>query len=140
MEKLSELETSERELLYRQLKGRPSESAVANLLVLATLDWILETKPPESCNWREKYREELEMRLPPLTQVPMLHVDLTPNDDLALRILRAYRQNCEGNWAEDTNGGPVRNPLLLAMNEDNRQRAVLLDKAIAILEAVRPVA
>jgi len=74
------------------------------------------------------------MKLPRLTENPILHVDLTPDNNLALRILRVYRQQCDCNWAEDTDGGEVKNPLLKMMNEHNRQRAEILDRAIAKLE------
>ena len=73
------------------------------------------------------------MKIPKLTQEPMLHVDLTPNDDLPLRILRAYRENCNCNWAEDTDGGEVKNPVLVMMNENNQTRRGILDKAIELL-------
>ena len=74
------------------------------------------------------------MELPKLTKEPMLHVDLTPNEDLPLRILKAYREDCNCNWAEDTDGGEVKNPLLIYMNKNNEERAEILDKAIKILE------
>lgn len=75
------------------------------------------------------------MKLPKLTEEPVLYVDLTPDEDLPLRILKAYRQRCDCNWAEDTDGGEIKNPLLIMMNQNNAQRAEILDKAIAILEA-----
>ena len=74
-------------------------------------------------------------RLPPLTQQPILHVDATPNEGYPLRILRAYRHDCDCNWATDNTAGlPPTNPLLVAMNEDNARRAAVLDRAIARLE------
>jgi hypothetical protein len=67
--------------------------------------------------------------LPPLTQEPLLHLDATPDSDYPLRILRAYRENCNCRW--------IANPpsaLCDAMNEAQEKRAKLLDRAIAILE------
>jgi len=73
------------------------------------------------------------MVFPPLTQEPILHVDLTPNDGLAIRILSAYRENCNCCWAEDANGSEVVNPMLVLMNENNKERAEILDNAISKL-------
>ena len=75
------------------------------------------------------------MNLPPITQQAILYVDGTPDSDYVLRILRAYRENCNCVWAICSNGNPVEtDPLLKLMNEHCEKRAKLLDKAIAILE------
>ena len=79
------------------------------------------------------------MKLPKVTQEPILHIDLTPNDNLPLRILRVYRENCNCSWAEDTDGGEVKNPVLILMNQNNKQRATILDRAIKILEQELPI-
>lgn len=68
------------------------------------------------------------MKLPGLTQEPLLHVDATPDAEYPLRILRAHRENCNCRWASDTE-----NVLLNAMNQMNDARANLLDEAIAKL-------
>jgi len=70
------------------------------------------------------------MKLPELTQQPILHIDGTPNEDYPLRILRAYRQECDCKWAENTTNDEVTNPLLIMMNEHCAQRAEILDRAI----------
>ncbi len=44
------------------------------------------------------------MDLPPLTQQPIEYVDGTPDLDYPLRILRAYRVNCDARWASDADG------------------------------------
>ena len=76
-----------------------------------------------------------KLKIPPLTQQPIKYVDMTPTDDLALRILRAYRADCNCRWVTDTDGSTVgSNPLLLMMNQHQEQRAEILDKAIGILE------
>lgn len=72
------------------------------------------------------------MALPKISQLPIIHVDATPDKNYPLRILRAYRENCNCIWTSDTD-----NPLIDQMNKDCRQRAVLLDSAIAVLEKER---
>ncbi len=73
--------------------------------------------------------------LPSRTEQPIIHVDATPDNDYPLRILRAYRANCDMRWAETTNpDGAVTNPMLVAMNEHQAQRAAILDNAILCLE------
>lgn len=69
-----------------------------------------------------------------LTQQPMLYIDGTPDDGYALRILRAYREECNCRWTDTTEGTETENPMLKMMNENCAQRAELLDKAISILE------
>jgi hypothetical protein len=69
---------------------------------------------------------------PPLTQEPVHHVDGTPNKYYPIRILKAYRENCNAKWATDTCGG-CDNPLFDLMNTHNDKRAAILDRAIAIL-------
>ena len=73
------------------------------------------------------------MKLPDLTQQPVLYVDGTPDEDYPLRILMAYRQQCECRWADTTDGAGTDNPLLKMMNEHCEQRAKILDGAIAKL-------
>lgn len=70
-----------------------------------------------------------ERTLPEVTQAPVLFVDNTPNEDLPLRILRAYREDCNCQWRADPP-----NALVDMMNEHCQQRAAILDKAIAVLE------
>ena len=60
------------------------------------------------------------------------HIDATPDEGYPLRILRAYRADCDARWA-DTSDGDVGNPLTVALNEMQDQRAVVLDRAIAAL-------
>ena len=73
-------------------------------------------------------------QLPELTRQPIMFVDGTPDRQYPLRILRIYRENCNCMWSESTSGSPPSNPLLQLMNEHNRQRAEILDRAIRILE------
>jgi len=71
---------------------------------------------------------------PPLTQQPLLHVDMTPTPGLALRILREYLRECSFMLTDNTGGEETKHPLLVMMNEDNKKRARILDEAIRILE------
>ena len=68
---------------------------------------------------------------------PLLNVDATPTLDYPLRILRAYRQNCNLRWAlstgETSNGED--NLFIAMLNKMQDERAAVLDRAIAILEA-----
>ncbi len=73
--------------------------------------------------------------LPRTTQVPILHIDSTPNEDYPLRILKAYRQNCNSKWASTTTGLlDEKHPIIVEMNKHQDERAMTLDKAIEILE------
>lgn len=79
--------------------------------------------------------EEPIAALPSITQQPIVHVDATPDNNYPLRILKAYRTNCDMKWAETTDiAATITNPLLLAMNEHQEQRAKILDDAILCLE------
>jgi len=73
------------------------------------------------------------MKLPDLTQQPIKYIDATPNEEYPLRILQAYRQDCDCMWSDNTSGEPSQNPIFEAMNEDNRKRSRILDKAIKAL-------
>lgn len=73
------------------------------------------------------------MDIPKFTKQHIEHVDATPNDDYPLRILRAYRYNCDCRFATSTDG-TCDNPLFTMMNEHCEQRAEILDRAIKILE------
>lgn len=68
------------------------------------------------------------------TLLPVLYIDATPDEGYVLRILRAYRENCNCRWAENTGGEEGINPVLVLMNKHQEERAKLLNKAIAILE------
>lgn len=85
----------------------------------------------------DKTKGVSKMKLPELTQQPILHIDGTPDDNYALRILRAYREECNCRWAESTDGSEPTSPLLRLMNEHCDQRAQILDKAISTLEKER---
>ena len=63
------------------------------------------------------------------------HVDATPDEDYPLRILRAYREDCNLAWATTTDGTPSDSLLVKALNDLQMQRAAILDRAIAALAA-----
>ena len=69
-------------------------------------------------------------KLPKLTKKPILYVDATPDAGYPLRILRAYRRDCDCMWAGNTGEEETEHPLLTMMNKDNHKRAEILDKAI----------
>jgi len=61
------------------------------------------------------------------------HIDATPDESYPLRILRAYRADCDARWEETAAGQRVTQPLTVALNKMQDQRAVILDRAIAAL-------
>lgn len=69
------------------------------------------------------------MSLPKINKQPIIHIDNTPNKEYALRILKAYRENCDCKWS--SNRG---NPLIEEMNKAQDKRAKILDRAIQILK------
>ena len=91
---------------------------------------------PDYSSCYHKY-ERKTTKLPPLTQQPVLNIDGTPDEGYPLRILRAYRENCNCRWTTDTEGN-CENIVFHQMNEDNRERAAILDRAIAVLEREKP--
>lgn len=67
---------------------------------------------------------------------PIIDVDATPDADYPLRILRAYRANCDIWFSADTQG--IGQTLACRiMNKTNVARATILDKAIKTLETQR---
>lgn len=74
-----------------------------------------------------------DLALPAVTRQPIVHVDGTPDEEYPLRILRAYRANCDVLWADHTGSEETTNPLLVAMNKHQYQRAEILERAIAKL-------
>jgi len=73
------------------------------------------------------------MDLPKLTCELLLVVDMTPDSNLPLRILRAYRQNCDSMW--EVHGFTEKQKLIYdEMNLHQIQRAMILDEAILRLE------
>ena len=67
----------------------------------------------------------------------MKHIDATPDNDYPMRILRSYRLDCDALYAcgTSTDGRWDQNEFTEMMNNLQKQRAEILDKAIAILEA-----
>lgn len=72
--------------------------------------------------------------LPPLAnRSDIKYVDMTPDDDLPIRILRSYRVDCESYWV--VHGLPTNQALMYEqMNADQIKRAEILDRAIDRLE------
>jgi hypothetical protein len=77
-------------------------------------------------------------QLSKLTQQAIEYVDGTPNAGYPLRILRAYRENCNCKWSESVFPDlETIDPVLYAMNMHQEQRAKILDQAIQIIEGVK---
>ena len=71
------------------------------------------------------------MKLRSVKKVPILHVDATPNDGYVLRILQAYRDNCNALWSTSGDGvTESAKELCRYVNAAQKKRAVLLDAAI----------
>ena len=69
----------------------------------------------------------------------ILWVDATPDEDYPLRILKAYRHQCDYKLSSTTNPCIDETSILcIAMNEMQNKRAAILDKAIALLEHEKP--
>lgn len=71
----------------------------------------------------------IEMELPEITQKPLENVDMTPDDMLPIRILRAYLDNCKCKWVVAGLPDNVK-AMYDAMNEHQDKRAGILKKAI----------
>lgn len=76
-----------------------------------------------------------------MTLPEVLFLDATPDEGYPLRILKAYRQQCDCRWSTTTDADGTVNPVLdpaalEQMNKDNDKRAEILDRAIALLEAI----
>lgn len=66
---------------------------------------------------------------PELKPESILHVDATPDEGYPLRILKAYRQNCNSKY--ETHGLSKKQAKFWdMMNEVQDQRAEILDQAI----------
>lgn len=69
----------------------------------------------------------------PMSRQPVLSIDATPDKDYVIRILKAYRSNCDCKFSS-TSACCRGTPLISEMNKLQEDRAKLLDKAIKILE------
>lgn len=64
------------------------------------------------------------------------YIDATPDEEYPLRILRSYRRDCDTYYSSSTTlEVDESNPLVKLLNDLQRQRAEILDRAIAVLEA-----
>ena len=67
--------------------------------------------------------------LPKLTQEPVEYVDSTPDENYPIRILEAYRENCNSFWEVHGLTGEEKH-FYDMLNEHQISRAKILDKAI----------
>jgi hypothetical protein len=68
------------------------------------------------------------------TKEPIEYVDATPDEGYPLRILKAYRENCDRKWSDNLSGVEPQNPLIKMLNDQCDRRAEFLDSAIKFLE------
>ena len=74
----------------------------------------------------------MRVTLPPLTQEPLVCVDCAPDAHYPLRILQAHWQNTQCLF--EVQGLPEGTTLIYdEMNKACRQRAAILEKAIAVM-------
>ncbi len=101
-------------------------------IVVKVLREFLTTKEVDELQGRlwDEHCIICKSELPPINGQQILHIDGTPDGDYPLRILRAYRQNCDCRWGDTTEGTDTENPVLKMMNDNCEQRAKLLDGAI----------
>ena len=64
-------------------------------------------------------------------------VDATPDGNYALRILQAYRGDCNTEWSDNTAGLNISNPMIVELNKLQRERAKELDIAIKLLSSIK---
>ena len=77
---------------------------------------------------KKKARAKAKLGLPPLTQQSVLHIDGIPDAAYPLRILQAYRAQCDVCW--EVHGLDEAAVLLYEMmNQHQRERAALLDRS-----------
>ena len=69
------------------------------------------------------------VKLPKLTQEPIKYVDSTPDENYPIRILEAYRENCNSFWEVHRLTDEEKH-FYDIMNEHQISRAKILDKAI----------
>lgn len=69
------------------------------------------------------------MSLPDINKQSIMHIDATPDKEYVLRILKAYRENCDCKWTSNLD-----NKVIEETNKMQDKRAKLLDQAIEILE------
>ena len=95
---------------------------------IRTLEFVM-NKDGEIAEEREARIEALERNA-----VERKHIDATPDEDYPLRILRAYRADCNMPWSTMTDEQRD-SPLTQALNALQGERMVILDRAIAALAA-----
>jgi len=102
---------------YTEKDGTVSVCALVDEnLVIDKLTTALSQAQAEARGEDRKYKEKM-------------FIDATPDGDYALRLLRAYRDDCDLTWA-DTSGKKSKNLLIVEMNRLQKLRAKELNKAI----------
>lgn len=70
-----------------------------------------------------------------MNEQEILFIDATPDNDYPIRILEAYRAQCDSKWSNTSNwsGDEEIDGLMKTMNDAQNKRTDILNKAIAIL-------
>jgi hypothetical protein len=77
--------------------------------------------------------ERTPISLPPMTQQPILQVDMTPDVFLPRRILEAYAENCRCKW--EVNGlSEEECRVWEMMNQHQKERLAIIEKALRRLD------
>lgn len=64
------------------------------------------------------------------------YIDATPDEEYAIRILKAYRKDCDYIWSSSSDN-ITHEPLIEMLNDAQKKRAEILDKAILLLEGAK---
>jgi hypothetical protein len=76
------------------------------------------------------------MSIPEIVNRPLFSIDMTPDSSLPIRILQAYRAECDSRWSI-SGLSPTQSAVYDAINLHQEQRAVILDGAILALMDAR---
>jgi len=99
------------------------------------IDYVADTNP---IKYKEIFNECMDYATESVpaetTKEPIEYVDATPDEGYPLRILKAYRENCDRKWSDNLSGVEPQNPLIKMLNDQCDRRAEFLDSAIKFLE------
>jgi hypothetical protein len=70
----------------------------------------------------------------PFTQGVLTGIDSTPDVYYPIRILEAYRENCNCKWVDTSDENGTANFLIIKMNKACDERALILDRVISVLK------
>lgn len=76
----------------------------------------------------------INMKRQRMNQELILYIDATPNNNYPIRILEAYRKRCDCKWSSSSTEIVAITELMKLMNDQQDERAKILDRAIEILK------